>query len=308
MANGTMVAANVYFSDSSTYTGDAGTETNPYCVEDIYDLLAINAYENSALFFMLVENIDFNSHPTYKYGLTTTASLINMNLATLLGNGKEIRNVIAKCSTSTYYIFIFKKVKDLKFLNFINLASGLCPFNAELESCQISGYYSSPTTENIVNNDSSSVSNCSINIKAKASRLLRIPKLINTHFNVDILTTQNIFFRPTVSNSESMTNSYLTGKIKSTYSGNNPISILENVSYFSNSYIATEITVEADKAVKLMSSTAYAPNSTTFVDKELAGITSENEQEKSNLYYLTTEQCKSAEYLESIGFLTVPTT
>lgn len=303
--NGTMVDAATYYSGSSTYTGEAGTETNPYCVEDIYDLLAINTYTNSTLFFMLVENIDFNDHPTYKYGLTTSTSLISKSQFTLLGNGKEIRNVIAKYKNGMVPIFKLNKVKNLKFLNFINLNSGLYPFDANLESCQISGYYSSPYTSYFVSDSSSTIEikNCSINIKGNiGDRTIQIKNLTNTHVNFDVTTTNKILFD---NNSTAMSNSYITGKAK-IMSSSDIVYILNKCENWKNSYIAIE--VETTSTVKLLSSTTYNPSSVTFVDKELAGITSENEQSLSNLYYLTTEQCKSAEYLDSIGFLTVPTT
>ena len=39
MANGTTVAASIYYSDTTTYTGAGGSKTNPYCIEDLYDLI-----------------------------------------------------------------------------------------------------------------------------------------------------------------------------------------------------------------------------------------------------------------------------
>ena len=73
MANGTTVAASVYYSDTTTYTGGAGSKTNPYCIEDLYDLInnpRINKKPNSEdsyYYYIVVNDIDMNDYDDYKY-------------------------------------------------------------------------------------------------------------------------------------------------------------------------------------------------------------------------------------------------
>ena len=56
MALGTMVSCAEYYQDTTTYTGDAGSATNPYAVEDCYDFCNI-LY---AGYYNFVKDIDFN--------------------------------------------------------------------------------------------------------------------------------------------------------------------------------------------------------------------------------------------------------
>ena len=73
MANGTTVAASIYYSDTTTYTGNAGSKTNPYCIEDLYDLIKnprINTKPTSEdlyYYYIVVNDIDMNDYDDYKY-------------------------------------------------------------------------------------------------------------------------------------------------------------------------------------------------------------------------------------------------
>jgi hypothetical protein len=73
--NGNIKSANIYYSDDVTYTGVAGTETNPFCVEDFWDMTNLNEYATfTNTHFRLVNTIDFDDYPEFFEGF------INRNL------------------------------------------------------------------------------------------------------------------------------------------------------------------------------------------------------------------------------------
>jgi len=73
--NGNIKSANIYYSDDVTYTGTPGTETNPFCVEDFWDMTNLNEYATFAnTHFRLVNTIDFDDYPEFFEGF------INRNL------------------------------------------------------------------------------------------------------------------------------------------------------------------------------------------------------------------------------------
>lgn len=92
-----------------------------------------------------------------------------------------------------------------------------------------------------------------------------------------------------------MKTSYITG------STTNNTAILMNESIeFSNSYIA--VTANGASA-KIFDYIIPAVNATSFVDKDIVTSTGISD---SSIKQLTTAQAKNAEYLTSIGFLTIP--
>jgi hypothetical protein len=73
--NGNIKSANIYYSDDVTYTGTPGTETNPFCVEDFWDMTNLNEYATfTNTHFRLVNTIDFDDYPEFFEGF------INRNL------------------------------------------------------------------------------------------------------------------------------------------------------------------------------------------------------------------------------------
>lgn len=73
--NGNIKSADVYYSDDVTYTGTPGTETNPFCVEDFWDMTNLNEYATfTGTHFRLVNTIDFDDYPEFFEGF------INRNL------------------------------------------------------------------------------------------------------------------------------------------------------------------------------------------------------------------------------------
>jgi hypothetical protein len=67
--NGNIKSANVYYSDNDTYTGTPGAETNPFCVEDFWDMTNLNEYATfTGVHFRLVNTIDFDDYPEFFEG------------------------------------------------------------------------------------------------------------------------------------------------------------------------------------------------------------------------------------------------
>ena len=190
--NGTMVDAATYFEDTTTYTGLKGSETNPYCVEDCFDFLAMkdifieDNVESTNTYCMLVKDIDFNDHPTYRYGFDYKEYIPRGGNLYLLGNNKELRNIIMKYYSSTYYLFNFKYVSKLKMVNIINTGSGCYLIGSNLfEDCSISLYLVKPTTSIWLSDNVDLWRNCSINIKGVYSGqyFINQPHLENSHMN-----------------------------------------------------------------------------------------------------------------------------
>ena len=68
--NGNLVSALDHYKDSTKYSGDIGSSTNPYCIADYADLRATNGLSGS---FMLIDNIDLGEfNPVYNSGVKVT--------------------------------------------------------------------------------------------------------------------------------------------------------------------------------------------------------------------------------------------
>ncbi len=151
--NGNTIAANIYFNDDVTYTGTAGSETNPYCIEDFWDLVLVSSYPYSATPFNLdhtdryglfVKDIDMNDYPdittqimngtvTYKYTTYTfTFTSFKLLWAQIDGAGYCLRNLCVYGNTfgtsprGIFYKYAttFKlKIKNLNIINFISYSN-----------------------------------------------------------------------------------------------------------------------------------------------------------------------------------------
>lgn len=99
-----------------------------------------------------------------------------------------------------------------------------------------------------------------------------------------------------VSDQSTFNASYITGNTT-----NDSAVLISQCTNFSNSYVA----VAANGATaKIFDSTAPTVNAASFVDKDI--VTATGLSENSPIKQLTTAQAKNAEYLTSIGFLTIP--
>ena len=149
--NGNTIAANIYFNDNVTYTGTAGSETNPYCIEDFWDLVLVSSYSESTnpfnldhtyMYALFVKDIDMNDYPdittqimngtvTYKYTTYTfTFTSFLLRWAQIDGNGYCLRNLCVYGNTfgsSNKGIFcmysVTLKIKNLDIINFISYSN-----------------------------------------------------------------------------------------------------------------------------------------------------------------------------------------
>lgn len=317
--NGTMVDAATYFEDTTTYTGLKGSETNPYCVEDCFDFLAMEDIyietneESDITYCMLVKDIDFNDHPTYKYGFNDTNYISRGANLRLLGNNKELRNIIMKHPNKTFHLFYFNYVSKLKMVNIINMGSGCLLIRSDLfEDCSISLYIVKPATESWLSYSTNLWKNCSINIKgvSSGSFFIEQPYLENSHMNLDVTIINNssgsslFIFR----SSPRFINSYITGKLKIktevTYADNYIFYNLSN-NTVKNSYFALEIEGRnSEDEIKLMKGTNYSISDNLVIDSSL--IPNLTVPVTRNVNLLTTEQMKDSAYLTEIGFIVVP--
>lgn len=127
MALGTMVSCAEYYQDTTTYTGNAGSATNPYAVEDCYDFCAITS-ASAERYYNFVKDIDFNQHDTYKYGINdvtiihesgTSAGQLHIN-----GKGFDLRNVICMGYSTNNFIqatYGHVEISNVNFVNFVQV-------------------------------------------------------------------------------------------------------------------------------------------------------------------------------------------
>lgn len=291
MANGTMTGT--------------GTQIDPYLVEDVYDFCAINdsgAYSGN--YFKLTVDIDFNSHATYKYGISTI--LFNRDKICLDGDSHEIRNMILTGTTSK---LIAKEFSNISFVNIIlnAIQSSAVQIRATtFNNCQF-GYYCGNSSLGCIFSipAAGTFNDCTFNISGSTydNAMNCVLNRCHIHFNNFIcsLSNESSIFRndSTVSSSKvTFNNTYMTGKI--TASGRNFQYIFygyESMT-FNNSYIACEI-INATDTAKYIAAGQANMQSTCFIDKTLAQISTNHPQ---GWYLLTTEQCKNNAYLQSIGF------
>lgn len=238
MAKGVITDALTLF-PNETYSGDSGTETNPYCIEDLEDFLAINNLTDETCYLLLVNNIDFNDHPEYCYGINVT-ELIKKTTYYLLGNNKEIRNVIVKYkqTVSNFALFWFAEIRDLKFVNFVNLGSSVSPFYAKLVNCSISAYFSKPMAAGCRLNYED-FWRCSLNLKGIVNTSLTLGNLHYSHVNLDIdfIYSSSSTGQFTCINC-TLDNSYITGKCLDNSESSSRIEFIKSLANWTNSYIA----------------------------------------------------------------------
>lgn len=182
MALGTMVSCAEYYQDTTTYTGDAGSATNPYAVEDCYDFCNII----DAGYYNFVKDIDFNDHTTYRYGINGKTILLTMagsqstKSTYINGKGFKLRNLILRNydnSTTGYFINSSYAQRtffsNIDFVNFVFITcrsfdSGFCYSNkAKFENCNFSIYLSNAVIGALC--EQSIMVNCTLNISGTHS-------------------------------------------------------------------------------------------------------------------------------------------
>ena len=187
--NGNTIAANIYFNDDVTYTGTAGSETNPYCIEDFWDLVLASSYSatlnpfnlnHTDMYALFVKDIDMNDYSdittqimngivTYKYTTYTfTFTSFKLLWAQIDGAGYCLRNLCVYGNTfgtspsqgifCKYATTFNLKIKNLNIINFISYSNNsLFSTNGEgisssltFEKCNFGVYYYNLTNGFIV--------------------------------------------------------------------------------------------------------------------------------------------------------------
>ena len=150
MANGTTVAASVYYSDTTTYTGNAGSKTNPYCIEDLYDLInnpTINTKPKSEdlyYYYIVVNDIDMNDYDDYKYSPPLGISLY---IKKIDFKNHELRNITIYNNTNNINIFNVRghststSIYNLKLTNFISYNSSVSIFSMKNDQSNCKCYF-----------------------------------------------------------------------------------------------------------------------------------------------------------------------
>lgn len=314
--NGVLKSQAEYYNDSVTYTGNAGSTTNMYVIEDVYDLCAAKIQSS---YYELVNDIDFNDHDTYKYGVD---SLIFGNTKSsyvcyLYGNNHKIRNLIIKNSSA---LAIFGGIiSDIIFENLIVIDStgGHLFYNYysnTIKNVRIGGYLFNSASSVILSGNNTSFADCSFNLKGLTtdginlygSGLNAISRTYTRcHINCDITTT---YADCMYLNFAILQDSYITGVIKQIgdllYDDTNKTNRYIFAGTLQNSYVAVKATCETEEFTGYIVS--LTANAVSFMDKKLVPIVEETAID--NWFYLTTEQATDPEYLLSINFPVVSVT
>lgn len=300
MANGTIVGMLEYIeregiTTSESFSGSAGTTTNPYAVEDVYDLITITSRQN--LYFRLVNDIDFNDHPTYKFGCSTN---IGTNTNYLSGKKLDssdryrIRNVIFNSSGR----FRSLAVSDVIFSNIIvNSDVTISIFQScMLTNCSV-GIFANKALGKTVIPTGYDITDTSFNIKGTITSALYTNSrtFTRSHIYLNNLNVSGALF-----DSGTFTSSYITGSVTPMGS---VLDMYCSSTTWADSYAAVKVNCDSSVTVNTIpSSGTLTCNGTCFIDKGLLPDTAVL-KESTNLYYLTTEQATDPDYLNSIGFV-----
>lgn len=342
MANGTTVAASVYYSDTTTYTGSAGSKTNPYCIEDLYDLInnpRINTQPTSEdlyYYYIVVNDIDMNDYDDYKYSPPLGISLY---ITKIDFKNHELRNITIYNNTNNINIFNVRghststSIHNLKLTNFISYNSSVTIFamNNDVSNCKF--YFhncdfsiyadTSSTGINIIGlilksfqrTPVSSVYcyNCVFNIKASLNysddkgTIINDSQLYMYYCHIHLYIIKNLY--SLIFPIGTFTSSYITGDIYGSTCYNNSL-----ISYdykvlpkLMNSYVNVNFHNTNPKNPTHIYGYSASSNascgSAFFINKsKLEGFTA-CPANITNYYELTDEECKDASKLQEIGFL-----
>lgn len=343
MANGTTVAASVYYSDTTTYTGNAGSNTNPYCIEDLYDLInnpRINTKPKSEdlyYYYIVVKDIDMNDYAEYKYSPPFNISLYFKKMDF---KNHELRNITVYNNTDNISIFnvmdhsTSTSIYNLKLTNFISYSSSVTIFgmNNKVPNCKLYFYncdFSIYVDTTLAGNNGNNIIglilssgntgyslvycyNCIFNIKGNFSSyyagcILNDSYLHIYYSHIHLYIIRNLF--SLIQNIGTFTSSYITGDIYgSTCNNNSLIYSLTTASKLMNSYVNVNFHNTNPKnptPIYGCDETEESFGSAFFINKsKLEGFTA-CPGTITNYYELTDEECKDVNKLQEIGFLVV---
>lgn len=283
-----------------------GTETDPYIIEDIFDLCAVEDDADKEVTYYKIKdnvNLDFNNHPNYKDGLKTW-NIIRAPKSVIDGNGREIRNMVVYSTNSNAPVFTFKQISNCKFPNLITFSTYGKIFSCEFIRCSffvsvLNGSVTQSLTE-------STFYKCTLTITGKNSdegamigSKISYSNVIFKDFTLKIVNFS--YFGYAYLLSGAFDHVYFTGKMN--IINNSPIlTRYVTASNISNCYWAVECDPSGgnpeynDKAFYLNQGNATS----SFYDKDL--ISNSNCQSIGTTFALSTSECKKTSELINIGF------
>ena len=305
----------------------SGTAENPYIIMNADDLYSMSTAGSNETYFSLGADIDFND-TDYAENFTP----INLNCKKFDGNGHVIRNVNYSLMEATASMFTVSgteaeiTIENLKIENIRLSGTSVFLFGNSGENCNIL-----LTHCTFVLNDITTISTltatetnkfclmhdknikiiadyCTFAVKVSYAKLyafLSWDSISHTQVSIEIdfnssLSSGNAY--NAICSALNVSDSYFFMKIINKSSKTN-IDVSSSACIFNHSYfIFNEI-----KNISYINWSGSIANA-CFYDKEVLNQVSESSTVKCdanyspNVYALTTEQCKNAVYLRSIGF------
>lgn len=329
----TLKTAAEYYSNPTKYSGAAGTDTNPYCIETLEDLFRSDA---TAYTYMLVNDLDFNNHEEYRKGFNTDTTIFECGTSTLNGQDDtgtihHIRNIVIL--GGTIKLIAVAALQNIYIDNIINLGAGNNTgviSASTYSSCIFGIYLSNCAFGDIIGLSSKfNITDCTFNISGQTSgnNALVIGKSgVSGHnytrclFNLDIIGAPFTAMSPIINGSTNsnckLTNCAFRGRISvstsSTTTSN--MSVVSGMT-LNNCYIGCDInfdyTAQTRNSINAVGS-SISINATSFIDISViknsrnpeVPPTVEKGTTSANWYLLTHDQATSASYLRSINFMT----
>lgn len=305
------------------FGGGTGSQTDPFLIEDIYDFVNITTGASSInKYYKLVNNIDFNDHHEYKYGITKKL-FGNSGRPCLDGNGKEIRNMVVSGIIASSDASIIMNFISLKNCNFVNTVLKGCTStygaiinaSASIENCNFTYIMSASIESEIFG--SNSFTNCTFNISGYISSSTILPTR-NITFKSCHIKFKDIIY-PGISSpfgmSYSMYDSYITGRISNTINlQRNLFCYLAGTSsgniYLYNSYISVDMDIVPESSTLTIYQSGYGTisGSISFINMGLIKLPPDTtiKNDSTIMVTLSDEECKNAMKLNSIGFTVIP--
>jgi len=289
-----------------------GTQTDPYIIESFEDFLNISGGENS--YYKLGVNIDANDTP-YAEGW----EVVHLNCYSLDGNGHCIRNIFIN-SVSKSYAFIRDSselhISNLNIENAVIMSNGQASLfygstaqgtpsfteiklflsnvniTAELRTEKVS----SPSTFSVISgNIAVQINDSTLNTRIIADYNYNFinGNCFNCHIRLDLTFFDSSSSYTAVKGSAN--NTMITGTINYTGASSSVRFVLAD--YLNNSYFVIKSTGITSMTIKNCTSVCFYDHDVLGLTVSIAGSGS------SFLKSLTTEECKDADYLTSIGFI-----
>ena len=331
--NGVLKTQAQYYNDTTIYTGEGGTATNKAVIEDIYDLLAwVDIMTNQAETFaitqhkqyaVMVADVDFNNHPTMKFGITTSFldMYFNGNYGDLDGQEHIIRNAVFNGNSPAVTTGIISRgtLNNVNFKNMvvIDARADTKPVidNITLNRCNFSVYMNTTGFGSVFGKTTSTYNDSTFNIMGAIteSSIFSHGQLISNRClynfsNLNILSTTTVKF---CSNTGTIFNNCgFTGLISQS---GNTTSVTFIIGRYSNCYFALKCTA-LDNYVGTGSgayTNIFNTSSSSFVPTGIIAFNKDTWNsngtytDTSNVKYITDTNMKSKSFMQGLGFVTL---